>query len=463
MLPYINNLQYILVVVLIAKLIIKLDGKIGKIRILGTVVLALVSTFAMKITNNNNLIVLISLSAIALTLRILFDVKIKNIVFSAIAIYVSMSMLGQMIRDLIMAITSMCNVPMSKDWSEILTLIVLAMLTVVVSKILKTKHGLKDVAFQYHILLLLIIIMDSVCISFLGGFIAEQLNAERKWIIEFVYIFTILGVFVQLGLLIAMILSRDEHKEKEALNAKYLEEQVAHYDYLKNREQETRKFRHDMKNHMLVLRNLYDTGKIEQFEEYFNTISQRITDFGNQISVGNDIADAIINQYAQEAAEDGIKLNVEGHFPANCYIASVDICTIFSNLLSNAILLCSNGIAKQIRKDGANCYIASVDICTIFSNLLSNAIRAEKDANGNEVQLIIRNLDNEIFVEVRNDYITELKRTGERFISTKQDRANHGLGLQNVQECVEKNNGMMHITTNNQIFDLKLNLKNMEA
>ena len=426
MLPYINNLQYILVVVLIAKLIIKLDGKIGKIRILGTVVLALVSTFAMKITNNNNLIVLISLSAIALTLRILFDVKIKNIVFSAIAIYVSMSMLGQMIRDLIMAITSMCNVPMSKDWSEILTLIVLAMLTVVVSKILKTKHGLKDVAFQYHILLLLIIIMDSVCISFLGGFIAEQLNAERKWIIEFVYIFTILGVFVQLGLLIAMILSRDEHKEKEALNAKYLEEQVAHYDYLKNREQETRKFRHDMKNHMLVLRNLYDTGKIEQFEEYFNTISQRITDFGNQISVGNDIADAIINQYAQEAAEDGIKLNVEGHFPANCYIASVDI-------------------------------------CTIFSNLLSNAIRAEKDANGNEVQLIIRNLDNEIFVEVRNDYITELKRTGERFISTKQDRANHGLGLQNVQECVEKNNGMMHITTNNQIFDLKLNLKNMEA
>ena len=426
MLPYINNLQYILVVVLIAKLIIKLDGKIGKIRIFGTVVIALVSTFAMKITNNNNLIVLISLSAIALTLRILFDVKIKNIVFSAIAIYVSMSMLGQMIRDLIMAITSMCNVPMSKDWSEILTLIVLAMLTVVVSKILKTKHGLKDVAFQYHILLLLIIIMDSVCISFLGGFIAEQLNAERKWIIEFVYIFTILGVFVQLGLLIAMILSRDEHKEKEALNAKYLEEQVAHYDYLKNREQETRKFRHDMKNHMLVLRNLYDTGKIEQFEEYFNTISQRITDFGNQISVGNDIADAIINQYAQEAAEDGIKLNVEGHFPANCYIASVDI-------------------------------------CTIFSNLLSNAIRAEKDANGNEVQLIIRNLDNEIFVEVRNDYITELKRTGERFISTKQDRANHGLGLQNVQECVEKNNGMMHITTNNQIFDLKLNLKNMEA
>ena len=426
MLPYINNLQYILVVVLIAKLIIKLDGKIGKIRIFGTVVIALVSTFAMKITNYNNLFVLISLSAIALTLRILFDVKIKNIVFSAIAIYVSMSMLGQMIRDLIMAITSMCNVPMSKDWSEILTLIVLAMLTVVVSKILKTKHGLKDVAFQYHILLLLIIIMDSVCISFLGGFIAEQLNAERKWIIEFVYIFTILGVFVQLGLLIAMILSRDEHKEKEALNAKYLEEQVAHYDYLKNREQETRKFRHDMKKHMLVLRNLYDTGKIEQFEEYFNTISQRITDFGNQISVGNDIADAIINQYAQEAAEDGIKLNVEGHFPANCYIASVDI-------------------------------------CTIFSNLLSNAIRAEKDANGNEVQLIIRNLDNEIFVEVRNDYITELKRTGERFISTKQDRANHGLGLQNVQECVEKNNGMMHITTNNQIFDLKLNLKNMEA
>ncbi|MDD6195004.1 MAG: GHKL domain-containing protein [Lachnospiraceae bacterium] len=285
---------------------------------------------------------------------------------------------------------------------------------------------MKKLSIQYHILTSFIIIIDCLCITLLGDFVTNELVAERKWIIELAYIFTVLGVFVQLGLLVAMILSRDEHKEKEALNAKYLEEQVSHYEYLENREQETRKFRHDMNNHLTILRSLYDAGKTDEFEEYFDTISNRITSFGNQISVGNNTADAIINQYAGEAERTGITLNVEGHFPPECHIAAVDI-------------------------------------CTIFSNLLSNAIRAEREAGGNQVKLVIRSLDDEVFVEVANDYATEVKRSGNCFISTKEDRANHGLGLQNVYDCVERNHGVIHITTDNRLFDVKLNLKNTEA
>lgn len=427
-LVHINNFLYFIVVLMVAKYIIKLEFNtkskaftiVMAISILLTVILVVMPTeWAIPM----NFIVFLSIVGIMCVLnRGRFQ---ENVLYS-LATFCSISSLGILSRNLVDTTLALFGFEINNDISEMLALFVMAVAIFTLSKTNKTRYGLRDVPFRFHILICAIICIDCFGITFLGYFIPTQNDVGRKWLVELAYILVILGVFVQLGLLVAMILSRDEHKEKEALNAKYLEDQVAHYEYLEKREQETRKFRHDMKNHMMILRNLYDTGTEAEFEEYFDTISKRITAFGNQISVGNNTADAIINQYAQEAENAGIKLKVDGHFSSDCHISAVDI-------------------------------------CTIFSNLLSNAIRAEKEANGDEVELFIRNLDHDLFIEVRNDYVTQVKRSGERFISTKEDRANHGLGLQNVYDCVERNHGVIHITTDHQIFDVKLNLKNTEA
>lgn len=423
---YLINIEYIILVLIFTKLILKLEIIREKWRYALTIGLTIVCTFLIGRFDDESYVMCSVLVLIALIMCVLFREKKRYLLVYALTIYTATNMMVQMCVVLIASICTMTDIDLSNSLIEAISLTVVIGAVLLLSYLFRFRQGLKEIALRYHILLSIIIFLDAFCESLLGRFIEIELSAERKWIIEMVYIFTVLGVFVQIGLLVAMILSRNEHKEKEALNAKYLEEQVAHYEYLKRREQETRKFRHDMKNHMLVLRNLYDTGKISEFEDYFATISDQITSFGNQISVGNDTADAIINQYALEAEKAGIKLEVEGHFPEKCHIAAVDI-------------------------------------CTIYSNLLSNAVRAEKEANGKEVKLTIRNLDDEIFVEVRNDYVTEVKRNGDRFISTKEDRANHGLGLQNVYDCVARNHGVIHITTDNRIFDVKLNLKNTEA
>ena len=428
MLLYLNIIAYITVVILIAKFIIKLDTNIKTGAIIKVVAISIVLTIALSMIPTDWTFAMgLSLFVAIIAVVCVFNKgKLWHNILYSVAMFWAIGMLGRLARDLVSVSLEMVGLQTEQTISEILAFSFIATFILILSRTLKTRYGLKDVTFRYNVLICVIISIDSICISMLGIVLSESTNIGRKWLVELVYIFTVLGVFVQLGLLVAMILSRDEHKEKEALNAKYLEDQVAHYEYLEKREQETRKFRHDMTNHMMILRNLYDTGTEAEFEEYFDTISKRITAFGNQISVGNNTADAIINQYAQEAENAGIKLKVDGHFSPDCHISAVDI-------------------------------------CTIFSNLLSNAIRAEKEANGEEVELFIRNLDQDLFIEVRNDYVTQVKRSGERFISTKEDRANHGLGLQNVYDCVERNHGVIHITTDHQIFDVKLNLKNTEA
>ena len=53
---------------------------------------------------------------------------------------------------------------------------------------------------------------------------------------------------------------------------------------------------------------------------------------------------------------------------------------------------------------------------------------------------------------VQNDYIQDLEQSNGSFFTTKEVKANHGFGLENVKECVRKNNGQIKIDTDDNVF-----------
>ena len=55
------------------------------------------------------------------------------------------------------------------------------------------------------------------------------------------------------------------------------------------------------------------------------------------IRCGNDTADAILNEKNARAEKSGAVIEVEGRLPQDCGIDVLDICTIFSNALDNAL------------------------------------------------------------------------------------------------------------------------------
>ena len=232
---------------------------------------------------------------------------------------------------------------------------------------------------------------------------------------SFIYILSVIFMYIQIGLMIALIISRNVYREKEYLAAKYLEEQKLHYEYLENRERETKKFRHDIKSHLLIVNDLIHKKQYEECEAYLRETNVRIDRFSYKISVNNGIADAIINRFYVEAKQKGIQLQVKGHLPDPCYLSGYDI-------------------------------------CTILSNLLSNAIDAEYAAGGDCVYVELRYTDSDIMLVVQNDYIQDLEQSNGSFFTTKEDKANHGFGLENVKECVRKNNGQIKIDTDDNVF-----------
>ena len=299
-------------------------------------------------------------------------------------------------------------------YSSFLAYIVTFAVISVVSKKRLLRY-LKLMDLKYWLFFFILLLVNSFVITANGYYLVENIKLKRQWVLVNSYFILVFGMFIQIGLMIALIISRNVYREKEYLAAKYLEEQKLHYEYLENRERETKKFRHDIKGHLLLVNDLINKKQYEACETYLQEINVRIDRFSNKISVNNGIADAIVNRFYVEAKQKGIDLQVKGHLPNPCYLSGYDI-------------------------------------CTILSNLLSNAIEAECAAGGETVHVEFRYTDSEIMLVVENDYIQDLEQSDGAFITTKEDKANHGFGLENVKECIKKNNGQITIDTEKNIF-----------
>ncbi|MBQ3783217.1 MAG: GHKL domain-containing protein [Lachnospiraceae bacterium] len=287
----------------------------------------------------------------------------------------------------------------------------------------KIADKLQFIEKKYIALFLFVLIVDSTIVSILGDFVLNVYVSKNQFLFEFFYILVVVGIFFQLALVVALILSRNAYREKEALAKQYLNDQKKHYEYLKHRERETRKFRHDIKNHMYLLNNMYTQGNLEEFHTYMEQINQKIISFGNPINLNNKIADAIFNKFYYEGKKQGILFNIEGHFPVECNIPTFDL-------------------------------------CTILSNLLSNAMHAQAECQSGTIDVSIRYTNREITIKIKNQYLQEPLQSEGIFQTRKMDKENHGFGLENVRECVENNHGHIVIETGNNHFEVILSLHN---
>ena len=244
-----------------------------------------------------------------------------------------------------------------------------------------------------------------------NGIILGQIEhnlPEGNVAIRIAFIFITLGVFLELALLLILAATREVYKEKDLLNQKYLKWQESHYQYLEQRETATKKFRHDMRNHIYILQHLLEEGKMEEAKQYTDEMEQHFIAMGTSITVHHGIVDAILNKYAAECEKKKIEFSVKGHMPQECKISSFDLCVIFSNLLSNAIEAAENCAEKRIRLD-------------------------------------LRHEEGLFMLCIKNTFDGKLIEKNGSMQTRKQDKEMHGYGLANVRECVERNKGHMHI------------------
>lgn len=99
------------------------------------------------------------------------------------------------------------------------------------------------------------------------------------------------------------------------------------------------------------------------------------------------------------------------------------------------------------------------DMFYVLGNLLDNAVEAigKCDADNRYINVKMRNKNNMFQLYIENSYKIEPQKKGKRFLSVKEnDKKEHGWGIENVRQIVEKYKGMLDISYQNQKFQVDL-------
>lgn len=284
----------------------------------------------------------------------------------------------------------------------------------IINKILKNKIY---VYASYIILVNSVFIMLKILVRFAemhGPFQIEQYLI----IMEVVPQLAIIAITVTIYIVIEMKKENEERiKEKQAYNR--LETKNDYYEKVEESQNQIRRLYHDMNNH------LYNIQMMNKSSE--------------------DASDYIVS--LQNELKEARKTRVSGN-------------ALFDIIVDEKMNICKNkGIEFDIDVDSKNTgFIKNMDMSSILSNILDNAIEAcdKMTSNKKYIKLTSMWADDMFVIICENSKENEVKKIGDRFITDKLNKSEHGIGIKSVEKSVKNYDGNMMIFCDDNLFKVKI-------
>lgn len=189
--------------------------------------------------------------------------------------------------------------------------------------------------------------------------------------------------------------------------------------------QRTRELWHDLRNHISLLYLLLQEEKYDQMRDYLKVFGEEVDRIALPAKSGNLIVDAVLADKAARAKRENIEVKVE-------------LCDLTG--------LC-------LKPD---------EICSLFGNLLDNAMEACQKVDGEKkITVTCRVWREETYLSVRNTMEEKTSGQDNLLVSHKKDRENvvgHGLGLRSVERVVNRYGGEMVTDAEGGIFTVAVRL-----
>ena len=281
----------------------------------------------------------------------------------------------------------------------------------------RRKRGFDYSVKRMNVFYLIMLILAQCVIMYYTSALYGK-NAFNK-LVMFIIIAVVL--FVELAMIYTLN-QKEYYLNTSMINKKMLDTQEKYYLTLLDHESEIKKFRHDVKNHLLSLEALIKEGKNEEAVGYISELKGSFALNSPEIRTGNTIVSAIASDYVSKFPDAELEWN--GLIPDELKISSVDVCTIFSNVLGNAF---------------------------------ESAVKSETDK---KVNVVIETVTNSMIITVRNSIGEPVVEKDGIFETSKEDKTNHGLGTQNIRSCVKSNSGEVEFNFDDKIFEVRIILPN---
>lgn len=202
---------------------------------------------------------------------------------------------------------------------------------------------------HYLFLVLIPILMIFIMEEYISSFIYGQVVTDEAGIYIYVNhgqmlamqllgmagLFCILFAYEKLLQNFRMATELSLLEQKEHSLYQYVEEAKARYE-------KTKSFRHDIKNHITVIKSLLESGNARQALDYMGDMEDIAQELSFPCSSNNPAVDILVSNKLGVAKSMGIDALCSLALPYPCGLRDIDVCIILSNALDNAIQACKN-------------------------------------------------------------------------------------------------------------------------
>lgn len=216
----------------------------------------------------------------------------------------------------------------------------------------------------------------------------------------------------------------DDSQNKKRVLEEQLHRQLDHYESQASYIERFRRFKHDYRNQLKGLSYMVEGGDIAQIKDYVHSLSDELNvAMGTYVQYSdNRILDSMFQEFAALCRNRGIRFEASVHIEQNFGLTDIDFCTVFSNILNNAM-----EAVQKLPEDHDRF------IC----------VEGKRKGKWN-------------VVVCRNSFDGIIKKDGDTFLTTKSDSISHGIGLSKIREIIEAHSGIVNIEPDGGVFSLTL-------
>lgn len=183
------------------------------------------------------------------------------------------------------------------------------------------------------------------------------------------YLMLLGALYVSFVTLKVMETSRSRMQFEEALkySDRNLLTQKKQFDTLAAHMDETRRARHDLRQHLTAVQSYIDRDDRKGLSEYIDIYKDKLPADTLEYFCANSVVNAVISYYAAQARNAGTAFSAKTAYPKDCPVSDTDMTVLLGNLLENAVEACKRDTADtkfiklRVKQKGESMLLIMVD------------------------------------------------------------------------------------------------------
>lgn len=295
-------------------------------------------------------------------------------------------------------------------WECILRIIAILIFIPFVKKLISVR--MKNIPRPLIYTLVFAVPISQIAPILTNGPIGELFNSK----LYYVFAFSMLGAGILCFILIYRFAQNNEKLKKMELKLKFEQDKTNYFEALQQQSEKTRKMSHDITNHLRVIQMLSAENKLENVQKYSQNL---LNEYSTNVKVfcSNSFVNSMLLYYDSVAVTNNVKFTANADVTENLQIPPIDLVSIISNILDNAFEACN----------------AATD-------------------NEKTIEITISTKNNAFICNCKNSYSGIVNKSGNKLLTSKKDKINHGLGSEIIKDTASRYGGTYKFENNNNYF-----------